>query len=493
MTSTTMYFTPGCPVMKSKDLINWEIIGYVYDTLDDNDSTKLQNGKHDYGYGSWASSLRYENGKFYVAFAAYNTGKTYIFQTTDIEIGTWQKFTLDGIYHDMSLLFDDDGRVYMVYGAETIKVIELTEDATAIKPCGLNKAIIENADISGRKSLAEGSQIYKLNGYYYNFMIVWPNIGTRRRIQVCYRAKKIDGAYEGKIVLDDDIGFQNAGVAQGGIIDSPNGKWYGLLFQDHGAVGRVPVLLNVEWEKDWPVFCKAVKVPTAMPAIVKSDDFAEKKLGLTWQWNHNSDKLNWSLTARPGWLRLTTGNIAETLTAAKNTLTQRTFGPKCTGEVCLDVSRMKNGDFAGLAALQDQYGFVGVKMTGGKKHIVMAKAPESRLHLGQYKTSVPHEELASVPLEQDRLYLRIEFNFENVTDTADFYYSLDGSDRISIGKRLNMIYLLSHFTGYRFALFNYSTETVGGHVDFDFLKVEEWFHVENSNNWGGKHIYARAD
>ena len=478
MTSTTMYFTPGCPVMKSKDLVNWEIIGYVYDILDESDCMTLKNGMHDYGKGSWASSLRYHNGTYYVAFCAYNTDKTYIYQTQDIESCEWRKYELDGIYHDMSLLFDDDGRVYMVYGGGAIRVIELTADATAFKPGGLNKVIIENADITGGKSLAEGAHIYKLNGLYYIFIICWPRTGTGRRIEVCYRAAQINGKYEGRIILDDDMGFKNAGVAQGGIVDTTDGAWYALLFQDHGSVGRVPVLVPVKWENDWPVLGENGRVPVEMllpvigcelKNIVISDDFEGEKLSLEWQWNHNPDNANWSLTARPGWIRLTAGTICKSLTDARNTLTQRTFGPECSGAVYTDVSSMRDGDFAGLAVLQDMYGFVSVKMVGGDKYIIMAAAEEQTERV--YKTGIPAKELESIKLYPDTLYLKIYFDFKDAVDEAYFYYSLDGENWQKIGSKLKMSYRLSHFTGYRFALFNYAIKTSGGYVDFDWFKI----------------------
>jgi len=480
MTSTTMYFTPGCPVMKSKDLVNWEIANYVYDILDDSDCMTLKNGQYDYGKGSWASCLRYNNGTYYVSFVAYNTGKTYIFQTEDIENGSWRRYTIDGIYHDMSLLFDDGGRVYMVYGGGAIKVIELTSDAAAIKPDGLNKVIIENADVSGGNSLAEGAHIYKLNGKYYIFIICWSRTGTGRRIEVCYRSDRIDGEYEGKVVLDDNMGFQNAGVAQGGIVDTPDGKWYAPLFQDHGAVGRVPVLVPVKREDGWCIFGIYGKVPHEMtlPAsghktkgIIISDDFDDSKLALEWQWNHNPDNDNWSLTERPGWLRLTTGSICRSLTDARNTLTQRTFGPQCSGTVYIDVGNMKDGDFAGLAALQEMYGFTGVKMDGDSKYIIMAMAEEQTER--PYKTGIPAKETESVQLLQDTLYLKAAFDFKDAVDEAYFYYSLNGTDWVKIGSTLKMSYRLSHFTGYRFALFNYATKTTGGYVDFDCFKVSD--------------------
>ena len=471
MTSTTMYFSPGCPIMQSADLVNWQTIGYVYDILDDSDKSALRGGQHSYGLGSWASCIRYHQGMFYVVFAAFSTGKTYIYKTPDIASGQWQKHELEGVYHDMSLLFDDDGRVYMVYGAGTLKVIELTPDATAIKPGGLDKVIIPNADITGGNSLAEGAHIYKKNGYYYIHMIGWPPTGHGRRIQMCYRATAIDGEYTGKITLDDDMGYQNAGVAQGGIVDTPEGDWYGLLFQDHGAVGRIPILVPVAWEDDFPVFGIDGKVPFDLPlpakvnetaCIATSDDFTSATLPLPWQWNHNPDHDHWALD---NGLRLTTGHIAQSLSNARNTLTQRTFGPTCSGCVKLDITHLKNGDIAGLAALQDQYGYVGVKMEDGQKYIIMATAPD----ITPYQIGIPEVENARHPLNQNHIYLRIDFDF--TTDQAYFYYSLCGQVWENIGCTLHMSYRLSHFTGYRFGLFNYATQVTGGHVNFNWFKV----------------------
>ena len=462
MTSTTMYFNPGCPIMKSKDLVNWEIVNYVYDTLSDCDHMTLKNGKHDYGKGTWASTIRYHNGTFYVAFVAYNTNTTYIFQTEDIESGPWRRYEIKGIYHDMSILFDQD-KVYMVYGVGEIKVIELTSDARAIKPGGMNKTIIKHADPSETNSLAEGAHIYKINDKYYIFIIAWPRVGKKRRIQVCFRADSIDGNYEHKIVLDDDIGFNNAGVAQGGIVDTPDGEWYAHLFQDHGAVGRIPVILPVHWQDGWPIFGDNGKVPEVMPyplppqktqPLLTSDEFDTLTLPLQWQWNHNPDNFNWSLSSNC--LRLTTGRIVDHLFAAPNTLTQRTFGPCCEGSVMIDISNMKNGDYAGLAALQDYYGFVGVKQVNGEKFIVM------ETHINKEK---------AIPIKQDCIYLKIAFDFVDAKDEAYFYYSLCGKEWTRIGSTLKMEYLLTHFTGYRFALFNYATENIGGFVTFNWFRV----------------------
>ena len=488
MTSTTMYFCPGVPLMKSYDLVHWRIVNYAYDILDDSDACALRNGATAYGKGSWASSLRYKNGTYYVSVASFTTNKTYIFQTEDIESGSWRRYVIDKMYHDSSLLFDDDGRVYLVYGGGTIRIVELTTDATALLPGSTDDIIIDKADAGGNGGLpAEGAHIHKIDGRYYLFLIAWPPTGSGRRIELCYRSDHIKGPYEGRIVLDDDLEYKNMGVAQGGIIDTPNGDWYAMLFQDHGAVGRIPVLVPVKWTDGWPVFGVDGCVPQVMrlPAarsieenVIISDEFyqvkpmtksiktmqgennaVESKLLLSWQFNHNPDHNLWSLTERPSHFRLKSAYLCNGLMDARNTLTQRTFGPTSAGTAALDTGGMNDGDFAGLAALQDMFGYVGVKMVNGQKYIVMVNA-----------ASGSPIEVRSILLRQERLYLRVDFNFD-ISDSARFYYSLDELRWCAIGDTLPMQYKLTHFTGYRFALFYYSTQVVGGHADFDYFRI----------------------
>jgi beta-xylosidase len=478
MISTTMHFSPGCPIMKSHNLAKWDIVNYVYDTLEDRDDMNLTDGENAYGAGSWAASLRCHGGIYYAVFTANNTGKTYIYQTENIETGLWRRSVLDGIYHDPSLLFDDDGRVYMVYGGGTIRIIELNACLTGIKTGGLNQILIEKADAAGNGGLpAEGSHFYKINGKYYLFLIAWPEGG--RRTQLCYRADTVTGPYEGMVVLSDTLGFNNAGVAQGGIVDTPAGVWYAMLFQDHGAVGRIPVLVPVAWEDGWPVFGVAGKVPPeiVLPAdtssetsldgykksnIVTSDEFSlsgkTKSLAPAWQWNHNPDDAFWSLTERKGYLRITAGSTSTDLVSARNVLTQRTLGPICAGSIALETGGMNNGDVAGLAAFQERYGFVGVVMENDEKAIVMRNADDGA-----------DKEIERVPLTESRVYFKIAFDFRNAVDKAQFFYSLDGETWTAIGNTLQMSYRLTHFTGYRFALFYYATEKPGGYTDFDFF------------------------
>ncbi len=469
MSSTTMHLSPGVPIMKSMDLVNWQLVNYAYDTLASAEALNLANGKNAYGAGSWASSLRYHNGIYYVTTFAQTTGRTYIYTTRDIEKGPWKITSFAPAYHDHTLFFDDDGRVYLIYGSGKLKLVELREDASGIKPGTTEQVVIENASAPAGTNTglpSEGSQLFKVKGKYYLFNITWPKGGMRT--VVIHRADKITGPYEGRVALQD------MGVAQGGLIDTPDGRWYAYLFRDYGAVGRIPYLVPVTWQNDWPVLGINGKVPevldlpankSLLPGIVASDEFDRKKgepaLPLVWQWNHNPDSKLWSVTARKGYLRLATGRIDTLFTQAVNTLTQRTIGPACSAVTALDVSKMKAGDFAGLALLQRRYGLAGVKYDGMNKSMVMISAETER-----------PVEVQRIPLTQNVVYLKAVCDFHDMKDIARFFYSIDGKSWAPIGAPLHMAYTLPHFMGYRFGLFNYATRETGGYVDFDFFRIE---------------------
>ncbi|MFD2935137.1 glycoside hydrolase family 43 protein [Spirosoma flavum] len=470
MSSTTMHMSPGLPIMKSKDLVNWQLVGYAYDTLANVDALNLTNGKSTYGRGSWASSLRHHNGMYYVTTFAQTTGKTYVYTTNDIEKEPWKETSFKPSYHDHSLFFDDDGRVYMIYGAGKLRLIELNADVSGIKPGTTEQVIIDNASTTsgtGGGLPAEGSQLFKVKGNYYLFNITWPRGGMRT--VVIHRANKITGPWEGR------IGFQDLGVAQGGLIDTPDGKWYAYLFRDFGGVGRIPYLVPVNWEDGWPVLGVNGKAPETLdlpankgliPGIVASDEFTRKKgesaLPLVWQWNHNPDNQLWSVTERKGYLRLKTGRTDTSFVLARNTLTQRTIGPESSGSTAFDVSNMKEGDFAGLSLLQKNYGLVGVKVMNGKRSVVMVSAASGK-----------PIEVQGFPLTQNMVYVKAECDFRDRKDTAHFFYSLDGKAWQPIGESLKMPYTIPHFMGYRFGLFNYATQQTGGYADFDYFRITD--------------------
>ncbi|RZK37876.1 MAG: glycoside hydrolase, partial [Pedobacter sp.] len=418
---------------------------------------------------SWASSLRNYNGTFYVSTFAQTTGKTTLFSTKDIEKGNWKRVDFKPSLHDHSLFFDN-GKAYMIYGTGKIKIVALNKDLSDIDTAFPERVLIENAGLPSGNSgglPAEGSQMFKIKDKYYLFNITWPRGGMRT--VVVHRAHQLFGPYEGKVVLQDK------GVAQGGLIDTPDGKWFAYLFRDNGAVGRIPYLVPVKWEDGWPVLGNNGKVPDTLSlpeskglisSIAADDEFTRKKgdsdLPLVWQWNHNPDATNWSLNKRKGFLRLTTGRIDSNFLIARNTLTQRTLGPFSSANIALDVQHMKNGDYAGLGILQKNFGQVGVKVIDGKKSILFTDFTKEK------NTTV-----SAIPLMQDRIFFKVDCDFTNRKDVATFFYSLDGKEWKSIGNSVKMSYTIPHFMGYRFALFNYAQDEIGGFADFDYFHISQ--------------------
>lgn len=473
MVSTTMFVMPGGPILKSKDLVHWELVSYIFDTIDDNDIYRLNHGEHAYGKGQWATSLKYYRGRFYACFVCHDMKRTYIYHTEDIEKSGWDRYVLEDVFHDMSFLFDGD-KAFLIYGNGDIYIVELKDDLSGLKEGGIHQLLLStpSANMGLR---CEGCRAYQRNGYYYLLFIDWPKDGNGRRRVVCYRSKSLLGEYEGKILLDDDMSYRNQGIAQGVLIDTPEGDWYSILFQDHGAVGRIPHLIPAAWEDDWPVIGWNGKVPEAFeipmkpfaakPLIV-SDSFnhAENRLQLQWQWNHNPSNKCWSFTERPGYLRLRTENIAKDILSARNTLTQRTSGPRCAFTVTLETGGLKPGDYAGLAALQGNYGTIGVQKdeNGNRAVVVCGRDAGGRQVVKD-----------SVPTSQMNVHLKVVFDYENDRDTASFFFSEDGVNWRVIGWELQLKYTLDLFIGCRIGIFYYSEKEAGGFVDFQQFTYDE--------------------
>ena len=471
LVSTTMHLMPGAPVMKSRDLKNWETVGYVFDRLTDSPKYDLRGGTA-YGRGQWATSLKYHNGRFYALFAPNESGSmgdSYICSAEQAE-GPWSVVSRLRHFHDASLFFDDDNRVYVVY--ETGRMCELTPDL---------KGVVEGSDCqlfereSDETGLLEGSRMVKHNGKYYLLMISHVFAPGRHRREVCYRADNIHGPYEKKTILETDFGgFPHVG--QGTIVDTQDGDWYGIIFQDHGAVGRVITLMPCRWLDGWPMLGDEYgKVPERMRPVVKgqpetplmiSDDFEGPELGLQWQWNHNPNNAAWSLTERPGYLRLKTSRVAENLFLAPNTLSQRMMGPACSAEIELDLSHLKPGDRAGFCAFNGHSGVLSVTKQGRKYVLTMTEEVINMDGQEKQVTNVEQTERERVEFKQGTIWLRIDGDFSLGRDVATFYYSLDGQQWKRIGPDYQMRFDYQRFfMGTRYAIFCYTTRRKGGYVD----------------------------
>jgi len=475
MISTTMHFMPGGEILRSYDLVHWEHSAYVYETLEDLPSHRLEDDEGIYGKGMWAGSLRYHEGTFYACFVANDTHTTYLFTANSIE-GTWERKTIEGFYHDCSLLFDD-GRVFIAYGNTEIKITELDADLTGPKTGGLDRVVVKE---TGNRMLGyEGAHFYKINERYYLFFI--HSLPDRwRRVVACFSADSIDGEFTGGDILDDDCGFCGQGVAQGGIVDTPDGRWFGIFFQDRGAVGRIPILVPMIWQNGLPVFGEKGKVPEVFPVgttreqydyrpLTGSDDF-RSRLKPWWQWNHSPDDERWHLEAE-GALVLKSGKVCSNITQARNVLTQRALFPRCSASVLVDGSKMKDGDYAGLAAFQSTYGLVALvrEENGFSVRMVHREAKDASM-MKLPNDEQPGTETAHLNLPGPVIRLRMDFDFTEMKDTVEFFANIDGWQRIGTPHKL--YFKLDHFCGCRIALFLYSTQQSGGEVRFTDFRYE---------------------
>ena len=489
MVSTTMHLMPGGPVYESKDLAHWTLASYLFQTLDDSPLYNLDGGTS-YGRGQWATSLKYHNGTFYALFCTNDPrggADSYVFTTQDPHQG-WTLHSRIPHFHDPSLFFDDDGRVYVFHGSGMLT--ELQPDLKGVKQGGINQLVIGRD--KEENALLEGSRVIKKDGKYYALMISWP-AGKPRR-QLCYRADNITGPYGKAVILEDNFGgFPYA--AQGTIVDTPQGDWYGIIFQDHNAVGRIPLLLPVRWDDGWPMLGNENgKVPESLALktdsqlstlnsqLIVGDDFSSPTMKWQWQWNHNPVNSAWSLTARKGWLRLKTSRVVENLYVAPNTLSQRMGGPESSGTVCIDFSKMRDGDRAGFAAFNGHSGVLLIARDGKQTTLAMQEQVVNLSDAQQWDSchavsSVDVTEQERVALRGRRVWLRIDGDFRLGRDIASFYYSTDGRQWTAIGKPFQMRFDYTRlFMGSRYALFNYATRQSGGYVDidrFDYnLKIE---------------------
>ncbi len=457
MVTTTMFIFPGVTVLKSHDLVNWEYCSNAVPRFDFSNCYNLDTCNR-YSHGQWATSIKYHNGKFHLLFITLNEGG-FLCTATKAE-GPWEIRKLPKAFYDPGLFFDDDGRIYVAHGYNRISMTELNPDFSP----KTDDSLVFTGNIRGG---LEGTHVYKINGYYY----LYGTYGGRDGIQVALRSKNIYGPYEQKVVIRDTTQGVNFGIHQGALIKTQSGEWWTMLFVDSGPFGRFPSLQPVAWIDGWPMVGingKAVityKKPNVgktypIKVLPASDDFNNQTLGMQWGWNHNPDSTKWSLTQRPGYLRLTTGKLVSNLREARNTLTQRTItyyndSISTVGIAKMDIAKMKNGDIAGLAVFQDPYAYIAVKQTNNTKYIIMVNNGKP---------------IDSVLLKKSTIYLRATAS--NSTGKASFGYSFDEKTFTILGNELTMHFNLSVFTGNKYSLFNYATKEAGGYVDVDWFRMQ---------------------
>jgi len=493
LAGTTMHTVPGLVILHSKDLVNWENISYCFDRFDfDDDAFSLRNHKEIYGQGVWAPAIRYANGQFYV-FTNINGKGLQCYTSKDIH-GPWKHHNMQGRIYDLSVLFDDDGKIYAIHGYGEVKCTELKSDMSG--PIEETERTI----IPEGNAVGEGHHMYKIGGMYYLISTDYrPNGRT-----LCSRSKSIWGPYETiTITADETFGYHAASLTQvpqgeqyrighdgtkfgipevdkdatactnihqGGIVEDQSGQWWALLMMDFHSIGRTVTLAPITWKDGWPMLGLEGNLGRAPRTWLKpninasvqphapyerSETFNGKTLGRVWQWNHNPDDRKWRL--KNGRLRLQS-MPAEQLMWARNTLTQRVIGPVSVATVELYTKGMKDGDVAGLGNINVPCSWIGIVKDG----------QQTILRCFEQATN----DTIDTSVTTDKLWLRIVGNYDH--DSAHYEYSLDGEHYQQIGREMPLSYQLISFQGSRHALFafNYKGKN-GGYAEFDNFSVEE--------------------
>ncbi|MEU6260228.1 glycoside hydrolase 43 family protein [Streptomyces griseorubiginosus] len=462
--ASTMHYSPGAPVLRSYDLVNWEFAGHSVPTLDFGAKYDL-NGARGYVRGVWASSLNYRpsNRTFYW-LGQIDFSKTYIYTATSVE-STWSRLTtIDNAYYDAGLLIDDDDILYVAYGNTTISVAQLSADG---------RSQVRTQQVFTTPSSVgalEGSRFYKINGNHYIFLT--------RPANGQYVLKSTSGPFGPytlrQVLLDLPGPVSGGGVPhQGGLVQTQNGAWYYMAFVDAYPGGRIPVLAPITWTSDgWPTVqlvsnAWGASYPTpAVPApprqvtpLTGVDTFNGTTLTPKWEWNHNPDNSKWSVG---NGLTLTTATVTDDLYWARNTLTHRIQGPTSTATIQLDHSAMKDGDRAGLALLRNSSAWIGVKRDGGATRVVMVNGLTMD---SSYNTTGTGTEVASATLSGSRVWLRANADIRpGAARPGTFSYSTDGTTFVRLGPAFTMGNEWRFFMGYRYAVFNYATRALGGSV-----------------------------
>ncbi|KAK0629586.1 glycosyl hydrolase [Bombardia bombarda] len=479
--SSTFAYSPGAPVLKSYDLVNWEPVSHSVPELNFGAKYNLNGSGRGYVKGIWASSLRYRasNDMFYW-IGCVESNKTYIWTAPgtsaaknkgEVANWTWSSHPpINTCYYDCGLLIDDDDTMYVAYGNPRIQVAQLSPD-------GLTQVKSQQVYAPSSGETIEGSRMYKINGTYY-ILVTKPADS-----EYVLKSKSPFGPYESRSLVSRISGpLASAGYShQGGIVSTPDNKWYYVAFMDAYPGGRIPVVAPLTWTADgWPQVVtdngrwgSTYPVPIQSNRTVTSplgtDEFKSAQLSHEWEWNHNPDKSKFMLLPGGG-LVLQTASVTTDLFDARNTLTHRIIGPKSTGTFRINVAKMQDGDRAGAILFRDRSAYIGVHRDRNTAAIVvvngltMAEGTWATAAKGTVATRGP-----TVDNGSGDIWLRIQADVTpafGLTQerTATFSYSADGTRFTALGSPFALSNSWRYFTGYRYGVFNFGTKALGGEV-----------------------------
>jgi beta-xylosidase len=458
--TTTFIDVPGLTLLHSRDLVHWEIVTHLVPQLTGSPNYNITNGVQNYGNGVFASSLRYYNGMFYCA-ETQNGQSTRIYYSTNIA-GPWQFNQLSVGAFDPGLFIENGTGYIVTAGGWQSNTTFYTLNSTF-------SGVIATHVITNGLGL-EGSHVVKRGSYYYIF-----NAQPSTASLYVSRATNLFGPYTFMKNLDDGHGGH-----QGAIVDMPDGSDFGFVMKDSGTIGRMTYISPIIWSNNWPIWGLSNapgRVPTTgtvpiagAPAysIPTSDDFSSPTLGPQWQWNHNPDNTRWSLTDRPGFLRLhPTG--ATNFWYARNTLIQKGLGPTSGAEVKFDLSHLLAGDNCGLGALGKSNGTITVTCNSPGDYTLSQKLIVST---SSSKNTLINTTVATASYTNTIISLRLGMDFTRNKGTV--FYSANGRNWTQLGGQFNIAYdwLTGTFQGEQYAIFCFNAQPGSGYVDVDWFRLE---------------------
>ena len=469
--TSTMQFSPGMTILHSSDLVNWEIVGHAVNDLSQISEAMTWKEMNRYGRGVWAGTIRYHNGRFYVFFGTPDEG--YFMTSAKRAEGPWEPLTQllaeDG-WDDCTAIWDKRGKGYFLGtcfkdGYKTY-MFEMAADGKSI-----NRA---SARLLNEGNGREANKLIYHKGYYY--LVFSEHKDGIGRYVMAKRDKKLTGELkeEKQLLLPCREAYE---PNQGGIVEGKDGHWYFLTHHGSGDwSGRIMSLLPVEWVDGWPMIgdrsqglgtmvwqgkmpvkvkSEELRVKNETLRIQRSDDFDAEQLSPQWQWNYEPRKEMYSLSERPGWLRLKAFmplNQGVFLTAG-NTLTGRSFRTKHNEvTVKLDISHTTDGLHAGLVHFASQSASLGIVNRQGQNYLEFTQNDDRR---------------QSIAISTSFLWLKSVWGLDG---KSTFSYSFDGDTFVELGQ-----YQLSwgYYRGDRIGIYCFNDFSESGFIDADF------FHYDN--------------
>lgn len=489
LTASSFNCIPGLPILHSKDLVNWEIVGHAVKELE----PKQEFDRPSHGNGIWAPSIRYHNGEFYIYWGDPDYG-VFMVKAKD-PAGEWSKplcvIPGKGLI-DTTPLWDDDGRCYLVNAyansrsrfASVIAIRELSADGT--KPIG-NPVIIYDGNGTDSRT-CEGPKIYKRDGWYW---VMFPAGGVPTGFQVAMRSKNPFGPYESKVVLAQGKTKIN-GPHQGAWVHTKFGEDWFLHFQDKEAYGRVVHLQPVTWKDNWPVmgidkdgdYCgepvttyrkpkTSGKVQVVNPA--ESDEFSDTRLGLQWQWHANYNE-TFGMPTAFGSYRVYTHKVSEkfqNLWEVPNLLLQKTPADKFTATTKIRFTSKDQNQTGGLLMMGLDYSGLVVKRVGNDFQLLQISCksadkgkPQTEQLIATLKPTAV-DQIDYQPGTHIDIYMRMSVN----DGKMHFSYSLDGKKYTKCGTEFTM--REGKWIGAKigFVAYEPGQKTNRGWIDADWFRV----------------------